>query len=212
MRKSLSIRDICNSVGGHTHSRDHGHLRIAEAISLRRGRIHEVMGDSADVFAVIAASRLTGPVVWVGDPDKVESLAPTALQEFFDPARVILTVGMTRKEILWAGEQAMRAAGIACVVMELRDGPDLRISRRLQIVAERSGCTGIVLISGRARNSVSQTRWECVATHGAAGDWEWRCIKNRQGRLGAWQVQWSGSRDGKAGKEDLVRLAAAAAA
>ena len=63
----------------------------------------------------------------------MESLTPAAVREFLDPARIILTNCTTRKEILWAGEQTIRANNVSCVVIELHDGPDLRTSRRLQI-------------------------------------------------------------------------------
>ncbi|MDE2790800.1 MAG: hypothetical protein OXI81_10305 [Paracoccaceae bacterium] len=193
-----------------------------------------MMGDSADVFAVIVASRLSGPVIWVGDRNAVDSLAPMALQEFIDPARMILTGCTTRKEILWASEQAMRTHGMSCVIVELHDGLTLRDSRRLQLAAGNSGCTGIILIAGRAHTSAAQTRWECVASpeeedakgreagDREAGDrgardrktmgWEWRCTKNRQGELGVWRLQWLGGEDGRAGKARAVRLVSASAA
>ncbi|WP_281199102.1 hypothetical protein, partial [Hyphomonas adhaerens] len=39
----------------------HGELRLAPSLSLARGRVHEVMGDSADVFALIMAGAAPGP-------------------------------------------------------------------------------------------------------------------------------------------------------
>jgi len=197
------------SAGESIAPRYHGDLVIAGRVRLRKGGVHEVLGDSADMFAIIVASRLSGHVVWIGPAHDVESLAPTALQAFLDPARIILTVGTTRNEVLWAGEQALRAPGSCCVVMELRDGPDLTASRRLQIAAEETGALGLALISGRAHTSASQTRWVCSAVETPAGGWHWRCIKHRQGDLGEWHVNWSGGEDGKPWKTGTLHLVAA---
>ncbi len=199
-------------IGGDIGSRDHGDFQVAGPVRLRKGRIHEVTGDSADIFAIMAASCLPGPVIWIGQAGSVESLAPVAVQEFLDPSRVVLTRCTTRKEILWAGEQTMRADGVSCVIVELHDGPDLRASRRLQIAAEDSGCTGIILVAGRTRNSAAQTRWECIATPGAMRSWRWHCVKNRQGKLGAWNVKMLGGSDDKTGQACTVDLVAASAA
>ena len=208
----MSYQDITTRIEGDIRSRDHGDFPVAGPIRLRRGRIHEVTGDSADIFAIMVASRLPGPVIWIGGTSAVESLTPAAVREFLDPARIILTNCTTRKEILWAGEQTIRANNVSCVVIELHDGPDLRTSRRLQIAAEDSGCTGIVLIAGRVHTSAAQTRWECVAIPGNVGSWKWCCIKNRHGKLGTWNVQWLGDRNDKTGKTCIVHLAAASAA
>ncbi|MCY4140797.1 MAG: hypothetical protein OXF56_21355 [Rhodobacteraceae bacterium] len=208
----MPYQDITTRIGGDIRSRDHGDFPVAGPIRLRRGRIHEVTGDSADIFAIMVASRLPGPVIWIGGTSAVESLTPAAVREFLDPARIILTNCTTRKEILWAGEQTIRANNVSCVVIELHDGPDLRTSRRLQIAAEDSGCTGIVLVAGRVHTSAAQTRWECVAIPGNVGSWKWCCIKNRHGKLGTWNVQWLGDRNDKTGETCTVHLAAASAA
>jgi len=131
-------------------------LCLADPVRLAKARVHEAMGDSADMFAVLAASRLSGPIIWIGLPRDIGSLAPTALQDFIDPARIILTEGISRSEVLWAAEQALRAACAPCVVIELSRGPNLRESRRLQIAAEEGGGIGILLIHGRAHTSAGR--------------------------------------------------------
>lgn len=184
----------------------HGEIRLAPSLSLARGRVHEVMGDSADVFALIMAGAATGPVFWTGFSRDVESLAPTGVQVFLDPARLVLTIGLNRGETLWAAEQALRARSAACVVIELQDGPDLRESRRLQIAAEEGGALGLILVRGRAFTSAAETRWQCDA--GAGGGWVWTSTKSKRGTPGAWRVSWKG-RDHA---PDLVPLAATASA
>lgn len=166
------------------------------------------MGNSADIFAVLLAAQLKGPVIWIGRHRDVGSIAPTALQLFFDPARLIVTECNTRKEMLWASEQAMRMPAAACVITEMADGPDLKESRRLQIAAEEGGCLGLILIAGAPQTSAAETRWECLANANDDGPWRWTLTKNKCGPVGTWQVKWLGGKDAPG----VIHLAAATAA
>lgn len=188
-------------------------LCLSEPVRLAKGRVHEAMGDSADMFAVLTASRLSGPIIWIGLAREIGSLAPTALQDFIDPARIILTEGVSRSEVLWAAEQALRATCAQCVVIELSSGPNLRESRRLQIAAEEGGGIGIILIHGRAHTSACETRWQCEASNAGENAWVWSLTKNRKGELGAWRVHWANSEtSGGAYEAGVIHLAAATAA
>ncbi len=184
----------------------HGEICLAGPVRLKRGRVHEGTGDSADIFALSVAAASSGPVLWIGMERSISSLAPTGLQDFIDPGRLILVSGCNRNELLWAAEQALRARCAACVILELMDGPDLRESRRLQISAEQGGSVGIVLIGGRARTSAAETRWHRSAA--AGGGWQWVCSKNKSGLPGTWRAAWTG-RDHA---PDLITLAGSASA
>ncbi|MFC4726078.1 ImuA family protein (plasmid) [Glycocaulis abyssi] len=170
---------------------DHGAVALAGPIRLTKGRTHELTGDSADMFALAAAARGQGPVVWVGGAREIAALAPTGLQAFLDPARIILVTGLHRTEQLWAAEQALRARCAPTVILELREGPGLKESRRLQIAAEESGAIGLVLIRGRAQTSAAETRWRCEAR--PEGGWAWTCLKNKRGPASSWQATWTGN-------------------
>lgn len=192
--------------------KNHGVLTLAGEIQLARGRVHEVLGAGADMFAVLAAAQAKSPIIWTGRVGDVETLAPTCLQDFIDPTRVIVASCITRSEVLWATEQALRLPGAACVIAELDDGPDLKTSRRLQIAAEEGGALGILLISARAQTSAAQTRWRCEPCADEDAQWVWRLIKDKNGRSGAWRV----GRSTNSGRSDdapgLVLVAAASAA
>ena len=196
-------------------------LCLSGPVRLAKGRVHEVMGDSADMFAILTASRLSGPIIWIGLSRDIGSLAPTALQAFLDPARIILTEGISRSEVLWAAEQALRSSCAQCVVIELSQGPNLRESRRLQIAAQEGGGIGLILIHGRAHTSACETRWQCEASNAGDETWLWSLTKNRKGELGAWQVHWSKlenspennpENSGGAYEAGVIHLAAATAA
>ena len=187
---------------------NHGVIRLGRDVCLARGRVHEIQGDSADVFVMAAGAALGGPVFWCGLASDVAALSPFGVQPFFDPARLVVTTGVSRLEVLWAGEQALRTDGISCVVVELQSGPDLRESRRLQIAAEESGALGLILIKGRAQSSAAETRWQCDAIKSNGAEWRWACTKNRKGDRRAWDVRWQGLGNGP----DIIHMAAATAA
>ena len=84
----------------------HGALPLADTVELAFGRVHEATGDAADMFAILAAlADFRGPILWIGGKEELGTLAPTGLQEFLDPARLILAIGASRLEMLWAAEQ-----------------------------------------------------------------------------------------------------------
>lgn len=167
-------------------------------VTLHRGRVHEITGLSGDGFAASILAMLSGPIVWVGRGQDVYSICPLSALSFFDPARLVTTECNTRKDILWAAEQALRSKGSDCVVVQMFQGPNLRESRRFQLAAEEGRTLGLILIEKSAQSSAAQTRWDCnplpktdLATN--AHTWEWKLIKNKAGKAGCWQVRW---RDG----------------
>lgn len=186
----------------------HGDLRLAGIVTLAKGRVHEVLGESMNIFALVTAAHVSGPIIWAGLYRDLAVLAPTGVQRFLDPARIVMTQGVTRSDVLWAGEHALRTPGIALVVIEIERGPDLKESRRLQLAAEESGAIGLVLISGRAQTSAAETRWRCEAIQRSEPAWLWDCQKHRKGDVGEWQVSWLGGEYGP----DLIHMATATAA
>lgn len=192
-------------------------VMLTAELSLRRGRVHEVTGAAADSFAVVVGAKVSGPIVWIGLARDVGTLTPIALRAFIDPSRVLLTEGANRKEVLWAAEQVLRCKGAALVVIQLRLGPDLHESRRLQLAAEQGGCLGLILIERRAQASAAQTRWECqpqktikAANDGALSErWSWTLTKNKSGPVGRWSVSYKGGKDAQTHNVHMVAWAAA---
>ena len=189
----------------------HGSVKLDGKLTLMRGRVHEVTGHSADILALALASALTGVVIWIGNRRQITSLTPTGIHPFVDPARVLLVIGNDRREILWASEQALRTVGVACVIIELSEGPDLTESRRLQIASEDSGATGLVLVSGHTQTSAAQTRWQCSSVAESNADWIWRCQKNKRDRLSHWKARWQGGAYGRTAKAGRFHLDATSA-
>ncbi|MGH7044987.1 MAG: ImuA family protein [Stellaceae bacterium] len=155
--------------------------RVLPGGGLARGALHEILGMAGDeedgalaaAFAAIILGRLLaaapGIVLWcLPRPDLY---GPGLAACGFDPARLVL-VGVPRDtEILWAMEEGLRAAGLVAVVGEVGRLAAVA-SRRLQLAAERSGVTALLLRrwrdaaeAARERNlpNAAVTRWRITA-------------------------------------------------
>ncbi len=172
-------------------------LAMGDRIQLRKGRIHEVSGAGADIFAAIAAAEHDQSVLWIGLYRDIVSLCPTGLQAYLGVETVILVEAVSRGELLWAADQALRAEGGFCVILEMPDMLSLKESRRLQLAAEQGGGLGLILLRGGVSTSAAQTRWECAPLHAEMPTWEWTCVKGKNGESGAWRVTCQGGQNAK---------------
>ena len=121
-------------------------IAVGDRIALRKGRVHEVSGAGADVFAAIAAAEQDQGVLWIGLYRDIASLCPTGLQAYLGIEGMIIVEAVSRGELLWAADQALRAEGGFCVILEMPDMLSLKESRRLQLAAEQGGGLGLILL------------------------------------------------------------------
>jgi len=138
------------------------------------GALHEAAGTGPDtehaaaaaLFAAGVLARLRGPVLWALPRDDL--FAPALAGVGLHPDRLILAAA--GKQVLSVMEEGLRHRGLAGVVGEL-DGPlTLTASRRLQLAAEASGVTAIVLRRARRHDdpvlvepNAAVTRWRLTA-------------------------------------------------
>ena len=94
-------------------------LTVGDGMVLRKGRIHEVIGAGSDVFAALAAAEQGQNIFWIGLYRDLSSLCPTGLQVYLNVADLILIEAVSRGELLWAADQALRADGGFCVILEM---------------------------------------------------------------------------------------------
>ena len=143
-----------------------------------------------------------GACLWIGLSG---NLFPMAFSAFdVEPDRVIFITLSKDKEVLWVMEEALKCAGLAAVVGELR-GIDFKQSRRLQLAVEQSHVTGFVLRneSDKMGNTACAARWKIKPLPGEPVDglpglgfprWQVELLRVRNGRPGSLIVDWS---DGK---------------
>src|SRR5438309_8139220 len=111
----------------------------------------------------------SGPVLWcLKRPDLY---GPGLMAHGLDPARLVLVSAPRDEEILWAMEEGLRTQGLAAVIGEVGRLP-MVAGRRLQLAAERSGVTALVLrrwrngeeaAAERERPSAALTRWRVAS-------------------------------------------------
>lgn len=188
-------------------------LELSGGVRLRKGRMHEVSGAGADMFAVLAAAAQGQPVLWIGLNRDIVTLNPTGLQAWIKVEDLILVEAVSRGELLWAADQALRASGGFCVILDMPDTLSLKESRRLQLAAEQGGGIGLLLLRGPASTSAAQTRWDCQPRCAEPPSWDWVCLKGKNGEAGRWRMTGKATgQEGGAHGKDTLHLAAAASA
>jgi protein ImuA len=152
---------------------------------LALGAVHEFHGVGADEedgaaaagFAAAIAGRLGhGLVLWASK--RGDLYGPGLAEHGLDPARIVRVTAPRDDDILWALEEGLRTAGIAAVIGEIGRLP-MVAGRRLQLAAERSGVTALLLrrwrngaeaAAERTRPSAAMTRWRIAAIPSLPGD------------------------------------------
>jgi protein ImuA len=194
--------------------------RVLPSGGLARGALHEILGASGDeedgalaaAFAAGIVGRLAaqrslggdGMVLWcLPRPDLY---GPGLAAHGLDPGRLVLVQAPRDAEILWAMEEGLRAPGIAAVVGEIGVLPAVA-SRRLQLAAERSGVTALLLrrwrnggqaARERALPNAAVTRWRIAAlpsqpSRGEPGvgrpRWRVELLRCRGGAPACWEME-----------------------
>lgn len=154
---------------------------------------------TAVLFAGGILARLNGPVLWC--LHSRDLFAPALARVGLHPDRVVYCETWRDTEVLPAMEEGLRHRGLAGVVGELTR-MTLTPSRRLQLAAEGSGVTALVvhrLCAGEAAEpepSAARTRWR-VAPAPSDGmsrrmgrpRWRLELQRSRGGAPGAWIVE-----------------------
>jgi len=188
------------------------------------GCLHEVRGDrgaatgfAARLAALAAAGR---PVVWAAR--RLDLYAPGLAALGIDPGRLLVVRARSAAEVLWAMEEALACRALGAVVGE-DAGAGPTESRRLQLAAEASGVTAVLLAAGEAAGAGSGTgkggaaaavtRWRIdpapARTGETGGDepglgpprWRAELRRARGGRPGAWLLEPTADGFAEAGEE-----------
>ena len=183
---------------------------------LARGALHEIVGSDGDEedgalaasFAAYILGRLTGTsdgmVLWC--LPRADLYGHGLAAQGLDPSRVVLVRAPRDAEILWAMEEGLRTPGIVAVIGEIGSLPAVA-SRRLQLAAEHSGITALVLrrwrtgeqaARERALPNAALTRWRITALpsrpiRGVPGVgrrwWRIELLRCRGGELAPWEME-----------------------
>ena len=170
------------------------------------GAVHEFFcSQSEDAAATsgfiagILSSLLksNGVSLWLSS---AQLIFPPSLQLFgIEPDRIIFIDSIKEKEKLWVMEEALKCEGLSAVIGEIQD-MSFTGSRRLQLAVEKSSVTGFI-IRENPKNMATAcvTRWRVkplpgISTDGLPGvsfpRWNVELLKVRNGKPGAWQLEW----------------------
>lgn len=143
-----------------------------------------------------------GAGIWIGSSGKI---FPPALQQFgIEPARIIFIDLKKEKDLLWAVEEALKCHGLGAVVAEI-PALSFTASRRFQLAVEQSQVTGFIHRSNprMLNTNASVSRWKINPLPTETYDslpglgyprWNVELLKIRNGKPGAWQLEWSDHR------------------
>ena len=161
-------------------------LVLAPGVELARARAHEATGPARTVFALLAAGRLQGPVLWLQSTWSTDRLMGDGIRRFLDPARLVFGRARTPLELLWAAEEALRSGAVPLVVVELPAPPALTPVRRLHLAAESHAAgeaapLALLLTPGDGGAAGVETRWRLDPAPGWARDGvpRWRLARRR---------------------------------
>ena len=171
------------------------------------GAMHEFISvskeDSTATAGFIAAvlgklMKNGGASIWIGSSHTI--FAP-ALKSFgIDPGKIIFIDLSKEKDVLWATEEALKCEGIVAIVGEIKE-LSFTSSRRFQLAVEQSGVTGFILRQDPRHLNITAciTRWKITHLPTVLEDempgvgfprWNIELVKIRNGKPGAWQLEW----------------------
>jgi protein ImuA len=197
---------------------------------LTRAALHEVMAaehrdrPAALGFTLALLGRMwrqlgghdRRPVLWCQQADSAfdfGSLYGPGLAAFgCDPTRLITVTARSMADVLWAMEEGLKCTALSGVVGAFgRGSPELGLTatRRLQLAAEASGVTALLLrLPNDDPAGVARTRWRIAARPsqrpmwlGSRPDvarnygigrpsWQVRLEKCRGGQPAVWEMEW----------------------
>lgn len=173
------------------------------------GCLHEARSDNRPAgfgaltsFGAALAGRL-GTTLWCGRFGGLDVYGPGLAQVGLAPTRVILASARSDADILAAMEEGLRHPVLACVVGEV-GRISLTASRRLQLAAEKSGVTALILRTPQRKPAEASTepitaasRWRITVHPSAAhvipeagrARWQLELLQSRNGAAGQWIIE-----------------------
>lgn len=165
-------------------------------------RPEEAAASSAFIAGLLSSCvSKESSIVWVGSSQKI---FPPALKWFgLSPHQVLFLNIKKERDVLWAIQEALTCSSLAAVVGELPE-INLTTSRRFQLAIEETG-VGCFMLRAAPKNllTTAVSRWHVQPLHSKVEDgfpgighprWQVKLLKARNGKPGAWNIEWlSGS-------------------
>ncbi|MEM1131236.1 MAG: hypothetical protein AAGH83_12055, partial [Pseudomonadota bacterium] len=82
-------------------------LTFLGSLPLPLGRVHEMAGPARRTLAMMIATQLQGPILWITPAWQVERLNPDAVCRLLHPGRLLFVEPQRAEDLLWSMEEVL---------------------------------------------------------------------------------------------------------
>ena len=142
------------------------YLEFLPGLFLKRGSIHQIVGPSRFIFALIIARNIKSYVTWIREKDGAVSLYPDGITSWVDINKFILVDSMTSQETTWVMEEFLKSGISELLVCELHKPIQYSSLRRIilsfkNVAEEKDSTLPIILLISSFQNKITgvESRW-----------------------------------------------------
>ena len=143
-----------------------GYLEFLPGLFLKKGSVHQIVGPSRFIFALIIARNIKNYITWIRRKECGISLYPDGLTSWIDINKFILVDTMTDKESTWVMEEFLKSGVSELVVCELRKPIQYSSLRRIilslkNVVQETDSILPTILLISSFQSKITgvESRW-----------------------------------------------------
>jgi protein ImuA len=169
----------------------------SDSLSIPYNRTNELCGPSRRTLALMLASQMQGPILWIKPSWNRENLNAQGAVNFVNPGRITFVEPRRTEDVLWCMEEALRSGCIPTVIAECDTPPPLTPIRRLHLATEQGAQMSktkllpLVLTPADGGAQGVETRWHMFPRHENPHN-RWQ-IERRRARMfppATWTIQW----------------------
>jgi len=142
------------------------YLEFLPGLFLKRGSIHQIVGPSRFIFALIIARNIKSYITWIREKDGTVSLYPDGITSWVDINKLILVDSVTSQESMWVMEEFLKSGVSELLVCELHKPIQYSSLRRIilsfkNVAEEKASNPPIILLVSSFQNKITgvESRW-----------------------------------------------------
>ena len=142
------------------------YLEFLPGLFLKRGSVHQIVGPSRFIFALIIARNIKNYITWIREKECTNSLYPDGLTSWVDINKLILVDSITSQESAWVMEEFLKSDVSELLVCELHKPIQYSSLRRIilsfkNVAEEKDSTLPIILLVSSFENKVTgvESRW-----------------------------------------------------
>ena len=142
------------------------YLEFLPGLFLKRGSVHQIVGPSRFIFALIIARNIKSYITWIREKDGTVSLYPDGITSWVDINKLILVDSVTSQESMWVMEEFLKSGVSELLVCELHKPIQYSSIRRMilsfkNVAEEKASTPPIILLVSSFQNKITgvESRW-----------------------------------------------------